>query len=506
MEVVTTLAILIVVYVYTLAVVSTRARSSGDGEANELFFVLLVPALNEEQVIERTMTSLLALRGNFLILVIDDASDDGTVAALAPFLADSRVQLLQQPSEQARQGKGHALNAGYVAVQRLGLAEYYDPENVITVVFDADTRVQPDFLDAVAPYFRDPNVAGVQSAVRMYNARQNVLTLWQHLEFAVWAKVFCQAKDYLGSATLGGNGQCVRFAALSSLGGEPWQASSLTEDLDLSLRLLTRGWRLRFCPSTAVRQEAVSRFGALLRQRSRWLQGHVVCWQYLPTLLRSSLPIFARLELLFFLLLPALFLPIGIGSFFNWLTLLIFFNWDGWNLANLLSWYVLGFGLAPLVMVAWKQIERTNLWRLIFHSHFFVLYSLVWFITSLLVYWNVLLGRRAWVKTGRVATSPLGGAQRRPPGAYPAPFEAALEGSKVYFGTKPGRPRNLVLENALSTWTKQELSLRSAKKIIVEEDTAWVDQVRLPVLAEARYSVWLTTAAAQSEERSAQSV
>jgi glycosyltransferase involved in cell wall biosynthesis len=140
MEVVTAFTILIIVYIYTLAVVSTFARSSVAGSSDELFFVLLVPAFNEEQVIEGTIASLLALRGNFLVLVIDDASDDGTVAALAPFLADSRVQLLQQPPERARQGKGHALNAGYAAVQRLKLAEYYGPENLITVVFDADTE------------------------------------------------------------------------------------------------------------------------------------------------------------------------------------------------------------------------------------------------------------------------------------------------------------------------------------------------------------------------------
>jgi len=410
MGIVTVFAIVIIVYMYTLAVVSAFARSSVAGSSDELFFVLLVPAFNEEQVIEGTIASLLTLRGNFLVLVIDDASDDGTVAALAPFLADSRVRLLQQPPEQARQGKGHALNAGYAEVQRLELAEHYGPENLIAVVFDADTRVQPGFLEAVAPYFRDPDVAGVQSAVRMYNAKQNVLALWQHLEFAVWAKVFSQAKDRLGSATLGGNGQCVRFAALSSLGSEPWQATSLTEDLDLSLRLLrsgttrTRGWRLRFCPSTAVWQEAVPRLGALVRQRSRWLQGHVVCWRHLLALLRSSrLPILARLELLLFLLLPAVFMPVGLISIVNWLVVLFFKDWDGLNTVSLLIWYLLGFGIVPLVVAAWRPLDHPSLWRSLLHAHLFVCYAFVWFLAGVIVYWHVLLGRRAWVKTRRVA-------------------------------------------------------------------------------------------------------
>ena len=429
MAVVTTFIVLIALYVYALAVVSPWGETDRDSDegSHEPFFVLLVPALNEERVIGRTIASLLELRGRFLAIVVDDGSDDGTVATVAPFLADPRLRLLEQPPEQARRGKGHALNAAYAAIQRLGItgtapprtstgwssasrarrgflsAYRYDPENVITVVFDADTRVEPDFLQAVAPYFRDAAVAGVRSAVRMYNADRNLLTLWQHLEFAIWGKFFCRTKDRLGSATLGGNGQCVRFSALSDLGSEPWHAFSLTEDLDLSLRLLKKGWRIRFCSSVAVFQEAVPRLRALVRQRSRWLQGHVVCWQHLPALLRSRLPFLARGELLLFLLLPAVFMPVGLISIINWLVVLLFKDWDGLNAVSLLIWYILGFGIAPLVVAAWRPLDHPSLWRSVLHAHLFVFYSFVWFMAGMVVYSHVLLGRRAWVKTARVA-------------------------------------------------------------------------------------------------------
>src|SRR5262249_13894601 len=81
------LVILVTAYGYLMAALSlfsARTRNVVDDESDELFFVLLVPALNEEQVIARTLSSLLALDGNFLALVIDDASDDGTVAAITP--------------------------------------------------------------------------------------------------------------------------------------------------------------------------------------------------------------------------------------------------------------------------------------------------------------------------------------------------------------------------------------------------------------------------------------
>jgi 1,2-diacylglycerol 3-beta-glucosyltransferase len=476
MEVVTVFIVLIALYVYALAVVSTWDETGRAPESDELFFVLLIPALNEERVIARTIASLLELRGRFLALVIDDGSDDRTVATVTPFLADPRFRLLQQPPEQARRGKGHALNAAYAAIQRLGLTERYGPGKVITVVFDADTRVQPDFLYAVAPYFRDPTVAGVQSAVRMYNADRNILTLWQHLEFAIWGKFFCRAKDRLGSATLGGNGQCVRFSALSELGSEPWHASSLTEDLDLSLRLIKIGWRLRFCFSVAVWQEAVPTLRALVRQRSRWLQGHVVCWQHLPALLRSRLPVFARVELLVFLLLPAVFMPVGLISILNWLVVLFFKDWDDLNVVSLLLWYALGFGIAPLVVAAWKPLDHPSLWRSLLHAHLFVIYSFVWFIAGVVVYWHVLLGRRAWVKTGRVA-------------------QAALEEARTYIGVERSSAKDLGFANAPSVRAGRGLLPRGTSDYVgkleegEEEEMGWVVPTRKPVVSEAKYTL-----------------
>jgi cellulose synthase/poly-beta-1,6-N-acetylglucosamine synthase-like glycosyltransferase len=402
MELVTALVILITLYSYVLAAVSSRAqREPAPAAGQELFFVLLVPVLNEERVIARTLTSLLGLRGSFLALVVDDASDDGTVEAIKPFLSNHRVRLLQRPPEDARLGKGAVLNAGYAEIRRLGLAERYGPENVIVVVFDADGRVDPNFLQEVSGYFQHSRVAGVQSAVRMYNAERNLLTFWQDFEFVVWGELVSRARDRLGSATLGGNGQSVRLSALQSLGPEPWRAS-LTEDLDLSLRLLAQGWRLRFCPTVAVWQEALPGFRALVRQRSRWLQGHLVAWSELPALLRGRLAIHTRVDLALFLLLPASFLPIGLASIGSWG--LFWLDFGRWDANALLAWYALGFGAAPVVAEAWSRAGHGRLGIALLRGHAYVFYSFVWFLASVVAAWNVLLGRRAWAKTSRAAT------------------------------------------------------------------------------------------------------
>jgi hypothetical protein len=58
--------------------------------------------------------------------------------------------------------------------------------------------------------------------VRMYNAKQNVLALWQHLEFAVWAKVFSQPRTVWEARLWGGTGNVcglpLSVASAASLG------------------------------------------------------------------------------------------------------------------------------------------------------------------------------------------------------------------------------------------------------------------------------------------------
>ncbi|MBJ7328858.1 MAG: glycosyltransferase [Solirubrobacteraceae bacterium] len=74
---------------------------------------VVVPAFNEEQEIAATVggivTTLERLGGSFEILVVDNASTDGTVGALAPLLSDTRIRLLRNPENI---GKGGSVRRG----------------------------------------------------------------------------------------------------------------------------------------------------------------------------------------------------------------------------------------------------------------------------------------------------------------------------------------------------------------------------------------------------------
>src|SRR5438270_4362106 len=83
-------------YTFALFLVSRRKSGSLLPPPDRLFFVFVLPCLNEAVVIERSLERLLSLGGgDFAVLVIDDASTDYTASIVKRFGGD-RVWLLRR--------------------------------------------------------------------------------------------------------------------------------------------------------------------------------------------------------------------------------------------------------------------------------------------------------------------------------------------------------------------------------------------------------------------------
>ena len=403
----TVVAVYFVSTVYLLAVAAIAARSPRPDAAPEgLFFVLVVPALNEELVIGNTVRHLLGLAGdNYLVLVIDDGSNDGTASVVRRFPPE-KVRLASRLRPFARQGKGEALNYAYRAILTSELPHVYGVDNIILAVMDADGQVDPRMLKAVAPYFGDAQTGAVQIGVRMLNANANIWTRWQQYEFVTFNWIFSRARESLGSVGLGGNGQFVRMSALATLEGKPW-TECLTEDLDIGLRLMLGGWRNRYCHDVCVYQQAVTEPKRLVRQRSRWFQGHLSCWRHIPAVLVSDWPSYRKADVLNYLLAPGLVLPMGLVSL---LTLPLMFipgllpwapSLDIFNPANAVQWYVLSMGAAPLFAVAMWRSKQSGLLSSLLWAHIFLLGSYIWLIAGMMAVKRMATGKAGWLKTAR---------------------------------------------------------------------------------------------------------
>jgi len=110
----------------------------------------------------------------------------------------------------------------------------------------------------VTKLFGHEDIGAAQTGVRIIN-RHSIMVRLQDIEFFSYARIFQQGRNHLGSVGLGGNGQFTRLSALMSLGATPW-TECLTEDLDLGLQLVIKGWRLAFTDKAFVHQQGWSVF------------------------------------------------------------------------------------------------------------------------------------------------------------------------------------------------------------------------------------------------------
>ena len=223
---------------------------------------VLIPAYNEEKVIERTVRA--ALNSNYpnlRVIVIDDGSKDRTLEvarrAFAPEAAAGKVLILGK----ANSGKAEALNYG---IEHIGDAELF-------VGIDADTIIAPDAIARLVPHFINPKVGAIAGNAKVGN-RVNLWTRWQALEYITSQNFERRALDVLGAVSVvpGAIGAW-RVSAVREAGG--YHIDTVAEDADLTMALLRRGYRVEYEDMALAYTEAPTNANALMRQRFRWSFG-----------------------------------------------------------------------------------------------------------------------------------------------------------------------------------------------------------------------------------------
>jgi cellulose synthase/poly-beta-1,6-N-acetylglucosamine synthase-like glycosyltransferase/spore germination protein YaaH/peptidoglycan/xylan/chitin deacetylase (PgdA/CDA1 family) len=223
---------------------------------------VLIPAYNEEKVIERTVRA--ALNSNYpnlRVIVIDDGSRDRTLeVARAAFVAEEaagKVLILTK----ANAGKAEALNYGIEHIQ--------DAE--LFVGIDADTIIAHDAIARLVPHFINPKVGAIAGNAKVGN-RVNLWTRWQALEYITSQNFERRALDVLGAVSVvpGAIGAW-RVSAVRECGG--YQIDTVAEDADLTMALLRRGYRVEYEDMALAYTEAPTNANGLMRQRFRWSFG-----------------------------------------------------------------------------------------------------------------------------------------------------------------------------------------------------------------------------------------
>ncbi|GAA2392712.1 glycosyltransferase [Dactylosporangium salmoneum] len=416
---------------YNLALVAFSARDAATAgrrrrrdaiapNGNEpLTFWIVVPALNEERVVGRTVAAALALAGpegtRTRVLVVDDGSDDGTPDVLAA-IDHPGLTVLRRDFPNARKGKGEALNAAFRAIRDLSLAGGEDPERVAVGVIDGDGRGSGNLLVEVSRLMRDPEVGAVQVRVRIHN-RNRVLGAVQDLEFAAIANASQLLRDAAGTVGLGGNGQFARLASLMRLGDAPW-SHCLVEDLELGLRMHLGGERIRYTSLAHVKQQGLVDVRRLVRQRTRWAQGNLQCVAYVPRLIASRrIRNHALLEMLYYLLAPWLnafgtATVLGLWAYALWRLVpghgdpFVIHSWP--ELGEVVAFWAVGMTAPGLAWAAVHRIQLRDetsltLLKAALAYPFFLILGLV---ATWRAIGRQISRRQAWAKTERLAEEP----------------------------------------------------------------------------------------------------
>lgn len=382
--------------------------------------VVVIPARNEEAVIGRTLDVLAGSRyPNLVALVMNDGSEDATSQIVRSQPADRDFHVVDRSQAEAGQGKGAVLNHAFRLVRETFHTDHdtlggRSSDEVILCVMDADGLLDDDAIAKVVPLFEDPTVGAAQIGVRIDNAETNWLTRMQDIEFVGFSGLVQNARNAFGSASLGGNGQFTRLSALESLGREPW-TECLSEDLDLSLSLIERGYSVRFCGDTYVSQQGLSSVTRLIRQRSRWVQGHYQCWRHIGTLLVSpTIPWKTKLDLTAYLSMISFLVLMTFGVIINLLAFagLVDLTNDVWltvppGPARNTLLLLLSCGPAASFLFVYQRRARNRLrpFEVPAFAAAFCLYGYHWLVAQAWAFGRMLSGRSNWAKTPREAVA-----------------------------------------------------------------------------------------------------
>ena len=246
---------------------------------DELPFVSLhVPAHNEppDMVID-TLRSLLRLEyPRYEILLIDDNTDD---------------ESLWRPVEAWCQRHGvkfkHLENwPGYKSgALNYALRHMTDERAELIGVVDSDYQLEPGFLSRCAPAFADPWIAFVQAPQDYRGWTESRYYRRLYYSYKYFFAVSQPSRNERDGAIFAGTMGLIRRVALDELGG--WDEWCITEDAELSIRLLRAGWHGLHMDQTSGRGIMPLTFEALKGQRYRWCFGGI---QILRMHWRSMMP------------------------------------------------------------------------------------------------------------------------------------------------------------------------------------------------------------------------
>ena len=219
---------------------------------------MIIAAYNEADHIEETIKGCLQIDyPDFEIVVVNDGSEDETLAKIERYALSGRVRLVHKV---LNEGKAMALNDAIPLTR-----------GEVLVMIDADAVPDPGLLRAIVPHFRSPRVGAVTGNPRVKN-RRSLLCKLQAIEFASIVSLQRRGARVWGKM-LTMSGVVSAFHRDAILDAGMYSPQMATEDIDLTWKLQLRSYDVRYEPRAIVWMRVPVSFRGLWHQRRRWSRG-----------------------------------------------------------------------------------------------------------------------------------------------------------------------------------------------------------------------------------------
>lgn len=232
-------------------------------------YTVLCPLYREAAVVFELIAALNQIdypRDALDVKILLEADDADTVTAAITACSGEHIEILVLPPAAPRT-KPKALNVGLARAR-----------GAFVCVYDAEDRPHPLQLRASVLAFEDggPRLASLQAPLVIDNGATAWISRQFAAEYAIQFREVLPLLARLGAPIpLGGSSNHFRIEALRAAGG--WDSYNVTEDIDLAYRLARDGWTSGvIAPPTW--EEAPITLRAWLKQRTRWVKGHLHTW------------------------------------------------------------------------------------------------------------------------------------------------------------------------------------------------------------------------------------
>jgi biofilm PGA synthesis N-glycosyltransferase PgaC len=350
------------------------------------FVSIIVPAFNEAEVIQSSLSSLLELRYPYYeIIAVDDGSTDGTFERMREFEGNHygvKVSVFRKENS----GKADTLNYG---IRR--------SKAPIVVCMDSDSRLTPDALRYAVRTFADPHVGAVAGNVKVIN-RHNIWTKLQALEYIEGLNIVRKAQAFWRSVNvIPGPIGIFRRTAVEATGG--YDSDTFAEDFDMTVKILSAGWKINYEPKAVAFTEAPEELLDIIKQRYRWSRGILQALRKQKHLLASTGGNITTPLSLWYMIFEGLVWPamnIFSNLFFVWIALI-------YGMTKLLvMWWILLTILDILIAIHAILMEREDIGLAIYAVFYRSFYILIIDVTKLFATLEELVGLdMSWGKLAR---------------------------------------------------------------------------------------------------------